>query len=186
MRPFGSQYPVGRAGAIFLVELAAQLRMCSEEIYRRLWRPRGGGLRGLPGDIIASLQLIFHQLGLGALAAALSFSPLPISPHAFAGTATSRVAFIFSTIRCAFRIVGSFDSGGKPRARRPPGIFAISPRSFAAFMRSSQRRRPSSLAAREFGCSGVPGGRPLCRWHRVSPDRAGLPQRPPLRLRALQ
>ena len=40
-------------------------------------------------------------------------------------------------------MIRSFDRGGKPFARRPPGIFSISPRSFAARMRSNHRRRPS-------------------------------------------
>jgi hypothetical protein len=69
---------------------------------------------------------------------------------------------------------------------RPFGNFSINPRAFASRMRSTQRRRPSSRAARDAGCSGVPRGRPACRWHRARFGARGRRQGLPERLRAPQ
>src|SRR5262249_28893791 len=84
---------------------------------------------------------------------------------------------------------GSFDNGGKPRARRPPGIFSISPRAFAAFIRSSHRSRPTFAAAMLLGWFEVPLGRPPeppCNRHRGLPDIAERWHMPPLRVVAPQ
>ena len=86
-------------------------------------------------------------------AAADSLSAFDMPAQARAGNPFTRVAIIFSTSRCALRIVRSFDSGGKPRFRRPPGKRSISPRAFASRMRSTHARRPSPIATLVLSCA---------------------------------
>jgi len=95
---------------------------------------------------------------------------------------------IFSRARCA-RAMVLFELRLLALRGLPPGNRSIKPAAFCARSRSSQRRRPATIAAIVLGCAGIPRGRPPadpCNLQRRRYGSAGRRHLVPVLVRAPQ